>query len=200
MSIIKSIKSAFRRANEKNWPTVYFAIDIHDTIVKGNYNADEIPTEFFPDAEKTLQTLTKRQDIKLILYTCSHPNEIEQYQEFFKSKGIIFDYVNCNPEVTTEIGGYGNYDNKFYFNVLLDDKAGFDALNDWPIIESLVTLEQQPYLISDEKNTLTYKYNPDFGDDKLCRCGHTYYRHFDTYEKMDAIGCKYCRCFSFKEK
>ena len=24
------------------------------------------------------------------------------------------------------------------------------------------------------------KYDPEFGDDKLCKCGHVYYRHFDT--------------------
>jgi hypothetical protein len=35
-------------------------------------------------------------------------------------------------------------------------------------------------------------YDPSFGDDKLCKCGHRYYRHFDTYEDMYPIGCKYC--------
>lgn len=41
------------------------------------------------------------------------------------------------------------------------------------------------------------EYNPNFGDDKLCQCGHTYYRHFDSYEGMDACGCKYCTCRYF---
>ena len=35
-------------------------------------------------------------------------------------------------------------------------------------------------------------YDSAFGDNKLCKCGHTYYRHFDPYEKMMAVGCKYC--------
>jgi len=48
----------------------------------------------------------------------------------------------------------------------------------------------------DDCNT---KYNPNFGDDKLCECGHPYYRHFDTYEDMDPVGCKYCECFTFDE-
>uniref|UniRef100_A0AB39C7D2 Uncharacterized protein n=1 Tax=Bacillus phage KoopaTroopa TaxID=3234046 RepID=A0AB39C7D2_9CAUD len=43
-------------------------------------------------------------------------------------------------------------------------------------------------------------YNPNFGDDKVCECGHTYYRHFDSYEDMEACGCKYCGCYDFKEK
>jgi hypothetical protein len=41
-------------------------------------------------------------------------------------------------------------------------------------------------------------YNPAFGDDKICRCGHKYYRHYDTYEDMAPVGCKYCECERFK--
>ncbi len=41
-------------------------------------------------------------------------------------------------------------------------------------------------------------YNKSFGDDKECECGHSYYRHFDTYENMEACGCKYCDCWHFK--
>jgi hypothetical protein len=36
-------------------------------------------------------------------------------------------------------------------------------------------------------------YMDDFGDDRLCVCGHPYYRHFDTYEDMAPVGCKYCQ-------
>lgn len=36
------------------------------------------------------------------------------------------------------------------------------------------------------------EYDPDFGDDKQCKCGHIYYRHFDTYDGMSPVGCKYC--------
>ena len=42
-------------------------------------------------------------------------------------------------------------------------------------------------------------YDPDYGDDRVCECGHTYYRHFDSYEDMDPIGCKYCDCDTFRE-
>lgn len=43
-------------------------------------------------------------------------------------------------------------------------------------------------------------YNPDYGDERLCECGHTYDRHFDSYDKMRAIGCKYCQCDYFVEQ
>ena len=45
--------------------------------------------------------------------------------------------------------------------------------------------------------TIDNKYNPNFGDNKICKCGHTYYRHFDSYEDMDPVGCKYCGCNHF---
>jgi hypothetical protein len=45
-----------------------------------------------------------------------------------------------------------------------------------------------------------YEYNPNYGDDRVCKCGHPYYRHFDTYKHMKTIGCKYCGCFIFEEE
>jgi hypothetical protein len=48
----------------------------------------------------------------------------------------------------------------------------------------------------------TPQYDPQHGDDIECAasdCGHSYYRHFDPYEKMDPVGCKYCRCSQFVE-
>jgi len=42
-------------------------------------------------------------------------------------------------------------------------------------------------------------YNPKYGDDRVCKCGHRYYRHFDTYDDMYACGCKYCGCWDFEE-
>jgi hypothetical protein len=44
------------------------------------------------------------------------------------------------------------------------------------------------------------KYDSSFGDNRVCECGHPYYRHFDTYDQMSPIGCKYCRCYAFVEK
>jgi hypothetical protein len=32
-----------------------------------------------------------------------------------------------------------------------------------------------------------------------CECGHVYHRHFDSWEDMEPIGCKYCQCDTFKE-
>jgi hypothetical protein len=44
------------------------------------------------------------------------------------------------------------------------------------------------------------RYNPRYGDDRVCDCGHQYRRHFDTYEDMRPVGCKYCDCYTFSEE
>lgn len=58
---------------------------------------------------------------------------------------------------------------------------------------------QAPYLYV-KQVVLLSKYNKNYGDDRLCECGHTYYRHFDSYEDMEACGCKYCQCYTFVEQ
>lgn len=37
-------------------------------------------------------------------------------------------------------------------------------------------------------------------NENICICGHTYHRHFDTYENMRPVGCKYCGCDFFVKK
>lgn len=57
---------------------------------------------------------------------------------------------------------------------------------------------EKPYIIT-EKIVYVKEYNPNYGDDRICLCGHKYYRHFDTYDDMNPIGCKYCSCHHFTE-
>ena len=57
----------------------------------------------------------------------------------------------------------------------------------------------KPYLKKVIKRVVKL-YNPNYGDERICVCGHQYYRHFDTYDRMRAVGCKYCYCHKFKEK
>ena len=42
-------------------------------------------------------------------------------------------------------------------------------------------------------------WNPDIDQDALCNCSHPYHRHFDSYEDMYPIGCKYCGCDTFND-
>lgn len=44
-------------------------------------------------------------------------------------------------------------------------------------------------------------WNPEHEQEEPCRdCKHPYHRHFDSYEDMAPVGCKYCPCETFVEK
>lgn len=59
-------------------------------------------------------------------------------------------------------------------------------------------MKAEPYLVL-EIVRKEYRYNPNYGDTKVCACRHQYQRHFDTHEDMENVGCKYCECLHFTE-
>lgn len=130
--ITKAINNCFITAKLRNWKKVYFAFDIHGTILHPNYDKDNIANTFYPGSIEVLKSIN-RPDISTILYTCSHPIEIKKYEILFKNNGLEFNFINENKDVIN--GGYGCYDKKPYFSVLFEDKAGFDPLTDWILVK-----------------------------------------------------------------
>lgn len=135
--IDKAIKNCLRNATEKGWNKTFWAFDLHGTILKPNFTPGTISNEFYPEAKEVMQIVSKRKDISTILFTCSYPDEIVQYLDFFRQHDICFDYINENPEVVD--GSYGYYQKKFYYNILFEDKAGFDANTDWQLVKKIIS-------------------------------------------------------------
>jgi len=144
--ILDAITRMFDRAFEKEWYETYWAFDLHGTIVKPTYNSKG-DTEYYPYALDVLRILTKRPDIKLILWTSSFPEEIKDFLKEFELDKIHFDAVNENPGISSKAGNFGYYEQKFYFNVLFDDKAGFNPNVEWKqVYDYLVSCEVIKYL------------------------------------------------------
>lgn len=59
-------------------------------------------------------------------------------------------------------------------------------------------MSEKPYIIREVVH-IVREYNPNYGDERICECGHSYSRHFDSYEDMEPVGCKYCSCYDFVE-
>ena len=59
-------------------------------------------------------------------------------------------------------------------------------------------MSEKPYITKIVKSE-TIAYNPNYGDHRICKCEHQYYRHFDSYDDMHPCGCKYCPCMMFEE-
>lgn len=146
--MIHWIPKMFEHAFEKRWYETYWSFDIHGTILVPTFRKDSYDSEFYPWAKETLQYITeKRKDIIMILSTSSYPEEIEHYQKVFKENDIYFKYVNENPDIDSSKGNFGYYVNKFYFNVLIEDKAGFTPETEWYQIYSLLRqYEEANYL------------------------------------------------------
>ncbi len=130
---IFNIQKAFEDKKRRNWEKLYVCVDVHDVILEGKYNLMNEGASFMPNALKVLQNLSKRSDMVLIMWTSSHDAPVESLQKLFKSNGINFPYVNENPECPTT--ALCNFNKKLYFNILLDDKAGFVGETDWFLIE-----------------------------------------------------------------
>lgn len=132
-----AIENCIYNARLKGWDKTYWAFDIHGTILKPTFQSAVLSTEFYPYAKEVMQMISRQSNVVRILYTCSYPDEIAGYLKFFERQGIHFDYVNENPEICS--GAYGHYERKFYFNVLFEDKSGFDPLTDWKAVYHLLT-------------------------------------------------------------
>lgn len=138
--ITRAVLNCISHARTKGWDKTYWAFDIHGTILKPTFQSAVLSTEFYPYAKDVMQLISRQSNIVRILYTCSYPHEIAGYLRFFATHGIHFDYVNENPEISA--GAYGHYERKFYFNVLFEDKSGFNPLMDWKeVYRQLISLE-----------------------------------------------------------
>ena len=138
--LVNYISKMFDHSFAKQWYETYWAIDLHGTIIKPTYNGVDV--EYYPYAKEVMQILTKRPDIKIILWTSSFPQEIVKYRASFALDKIYFDSINENPGISSKNGNFGYYEKKFYCNVMIDDKAGFDPKNEWKhIFEFLIACE-----------------------------------------------------------
>jgi hypothetical protein len=130
--LVEFISKMFDHSFKEEWYETYWTFDLHGTIIKPTYKGTEMI--YYPYAKEVLQILTKRPDIKMILWTSSFLNEVEEYLQNFEKENIHFDAVNKNPGISSKNGNFGYYEEKFYFNVLFDDKAGFSPDREWRFV------------------------------------------------------------------
>jgi hypothetical protein len=136
--ITKAFENAFERMREQRWEYIYVLIDIHGTIFESDYSSD-CNYNWLGNAKEALQMMSDRNDICLILWSGTHSDKLTKYWAYMVKNGIVFDYMNSNPEVgDTDI--YSK--EKIYFNVGIDDKFGFEPETDWD--EIINFLESHP--------------------------------------------------------
>ena len=134
-----NIENSWERKKKKGYDFWFWCIDMHGTLFENNYVQGSFGGKMFEECVRPLQFLSNRQDTKLILWTSSHQNVIDDALLYLRKKGIFFDFVNENPLIKND--ALCDFSDKFYFDVLLDDKAGFNPKEHWMRIhEKLVSV------------------------------------------------------------
>ena len=147
-----AIKSAFKKRKERGWDKTYVMIDVHDTILKGEYSSAQ---SYDPpkEAVEVLKWLSDRKDMVIIIWTSSYAKDYQKLKEWFwDTHQIKFDYHNENPECgNTE---YAEFTTKPYFNILIEDKCGFQMETDWKKVkDTLVEIGQwhYPFMVTSDR-------------------------------------------------
>jgi len=119
----------------KGWPEIYVCIDLHGTIIPSGRNSEDGKDylSFYEGAKEVLQWFSRRRDIIMILWTSTPANRIAPVWQFLTDNQIYFDYLNGNPHAKDT--PRSDFSKKFYFNILLDDRGGFDPETDWKAIK-----------------------------------------------------------------
>jgi hypothetical protein len=130
-----NIENSFAQMKEKGWDKLYWFIDYHGTVAVADYGDENKKRRFFPHAREVLQILTNRPEICLVLWTCSYKDDISEMVAFLEENDIQFDYINENPECISN--KHVDVSQKPYYNVMLDDRAGFEP-EDWEDIQDVL--------------------------------------------------------------
>ena len=134
--ITKAIERAYTLLHVRD-DTIFWCIDLHGVCLASNYVSNEYGF-INEDCVTALKMITACKYSKVILWSSCHVAEQANIINFFNSNGIRVDYFNENPLCKNTT--YGCFDTKFYFSVLIDDKAGFDPDVHWKeVIEYLKT-------------------------------------------------------------
>lgn len=130
-----NIRRSFEMKKAKKWPEIYLCVDLHGTIIPSGHNSEDKNDylTFYPGAKEVLQWFTKRKDIFIILWTSTPPERLGEVIEWFREQGICFEFINENPHAKDT--PRSKFDKKFYFNILLDDRGGFEPNTDWLAIK-----------------------------------------------------------------
>jgi len=131
-----NIRKSFEMKRAKGWPEIYLCVDLHGTIIPSGHNSDDQKDhlKFYPGAEEVLKWFCARPDVFVILWTSTPDSRLPGVIEWFREHDIIFDFVNENPHAKDT--PRSQFDRKFYFNILLDDRGGFEPETDWFAIKN----------------------------------------------------------------
>lgn len=180
MGIKTAVHRAYQNAKVRNWDKIYVAVDIHDSIAESNYKSS-MP-DVYPEAVRAIKYLNSLPEMVLILFSSCYEKDFDKYIKHFESHGMKFDYFNenpCIPNTTT-----GDFSKKFYYSVIVDDKAGFLS-TDWiDLVDAVVMYRKllfpDPVAVAPVATVIP----TELSEDEYGKYFNAYY--FSTYDSVDS--------------
>lgn len=128
---ICNIKKTFEDYRSKGWDRIFVLVDVHGTLIPSGEH--ENFSFICQTAKEVLQWMSRRPEFRIILWTSSYPNEICMLCAWLSQQGVFIDYLNENPEAKDTARAC--FTRKPYYNIVIDDRAGFEPASDWAAIK-----------------------------------------------------------------
>lgn len=135
-----ALLKSFEKAKVDLVDKFYIAINIENAIFKDpeNNNMYCYPIDPYKNAIEILSKISKRDDIKIIFISNIDNYFISKIFHFLKKNGLESNYLfGENPEVTYANKKYFK-PNNFYYNILLDERSGFNPTIDWVVLDEFL--------------------------------------------------------------
>ena len=125
----------FHTAKDAGYNYMVIAVDLHGTMIntkvfnetQGKF-LDKIEASLFPQAITALQAMSAHKSIVMYVYSGTKKSKLKKLVNYLYEKyGISLD-TRYHP--MTQHASQ-SFKTKPYFNILLDDRAGFDPTGDW---------------------------------------------------------------------
>lgn len=182
MSALRAVKKAYEQAKSRGWSSIYWAIDLHGTLVKSNYTSNSYEW-INGDAKETLKLILSLPESHVIFWSSMYSADqivfLEWLEDQLELSESILKYIKFNANNNVENTATGCFDEKFYMSILIDDKAGFDPELEWAEIYMYLNEERLCLLKSTTQNVSLY-YSYDWNK----YCDH---KLNDSYHR---IGCQ----------
>ena len=145
--IDKAIHRAYDTMHKRKWDKIYWAVDLHGTCLESNYKNSDF-NFINEECIDTLRYLSSLPESVIIVWSACYDSDFEKVKALFNKHEINIHYFDENLSIQNT--ATGNFDQKFYFSVLLDDKAGFDPDTDWTKVRTSVTQSRLHYMFLEE--------------------------------------------------
>lgn len=132
--ISTAVRAAYTKMAERKWDSIYYLLDLHGTVFIPDYEGHSFKA--YESASNGLKRICALPETKLIIWSSVREADKEMYIKELCKLGVPREKIigfNVNP-LEDKPTLVGDFSEKPYFSVIVDDKAGFSPYGDWNLL------------------------------------------------------------------